>query len=165
MFGSKTKESLQFVECFAGRGFWRRKWAGGSRCAEIAGQVLGDAPALEGEFDGFALGIVKVEENARNKLWTKLTGAGCDAASYGWPSGCALGFGGKLDLRFEGLDHIAERGGPRDDGMLGLKAGDEPVAIDGGVERDNLAAFELDGNAGEDLAEVGNERRGWAGAG
>ncbi len=137
------------------------KRAGGSCCAEVAGQVLGDAPALGGDFDGFALSVVKVEENA----WTKLTGAGCDAASYGRPSGCALGLGGKLDLRFEGLNHIAERGGPRDDGMLGLKAGDEPVAIDGGVERDDLAAFELDGNAGEDLAEVGNERRGWAGAG
>ena len=121
----------------------------------------GDAPTFGGDFDGFALGVVEIEKNT----WTKLAGAGSDAASYGRPGGWAGMLGGELYFGFERLDDIADGGGAWDDGMLGLEAGEEPVAIDVGVERNDLGAFELDGNAGEDLAEIGSEGRGGAGGG
>ena len=71
----------------------------------------------------------------------------------------------ELCSSFERLDDIADGRGSGDDGMLGLKAGKQPVAVDLGLERDDLVAFELNGDAGEDLAEVGGKGRGGAGGG
>ena len=142
-----------------------RKGAGGSGGAKVAGQVGGDAPTFGCDFHCLALGVVKIEEHTWNKLWTKLTGTGCDAACDGWSGAGAGLLRWELDSSFERLDHIADGGGPGDDGMLGLKAGEQPVAIDLGLERDDLVAFELDGDASEDLAEVGGKGRGGAGGG
>ena len=95
----------------------------------------------------------------------KLAGTGSDAATDGWPDARAGMLGWELDFGFERLDDITDCGGPGDDGMLGLETGEQPVAIDLRVERDDLGAFQLDGDAGEDLAEVGGEGRGGTGGG
>ncbi|MDQ2948620.1 MAG: hypothetical protein M3Y27_22235 [Acidobacteriota bacterium] len=134
-----------------------RKGTGGSGGAEVAGEILGDAPTFGGDFYCFALGVVEVKKH--------LTGAGSDAASYGRPGGWAGMLGGELDFGFERLDDISDGGRAGDDGMLVLEASEEPVAIHVGVKRNDLGAFELDGDAGEDLAEVGGEGRGGAGGG
>ena len=156
LFRSEAEEFPQILEGSTAHGLLRMwKRAGGAGCAEVAGQVLSKLPTLGGDLNCFTLGIVQVDED--------LAGTGGDAASDGRSRGDGIRVGGEFDFSLQGLDGIAEDGLARDDGMFSLKAGEEPVELSLGLARDDLAAFEKNRNIGEDLADIGCERRGGAG--
>ena len=122
--------------------------------AEGLVEVVGDGPALGGDFEDFAGGVRQVEED------------------FGWSVGIAFEadtvvdlLGGRvavLGAGFEGAENGAE--GERGGGGFEFRivVGGDPVAEIGGANGKNAAGI-LGGDAGAGLAALGGEGRGGAG--
>jgi hypothetical protein len=123
--------------------------------AKGAVQIVGDAPALGGDFDDFAGGIGEIEEDFRGNI------------GIAFKADTVVDF---LDLcvavlgaRFEGTKDGAqgERGGGGF--VFGIVIGGEPVAKIGGAQRQDAARIDTRWNAGTGLAVLGEERTSGAG--
>jgi hypothetical protein len=117
-------------------------------------EVVGDGPALGGDFQDFADGVCQVEED------------------FGWCEGIAFEAYAMIDLLggrvavgagFQGAENGAEseRGGGRFE--FGIVPGGDPVTEIGGAEREDAAGIHVGGDAGAGLAALGEEGRGGAG--
>ena len=134
-------------------GGWEGLHAWGA--AEGLAEIVGEGPALGGDFEDFAVGVGEVEEDFGGNEGIAFK---ADAVSDLFSGHIAV-----LGARFKGADHGAE-GEQRGGGFEFFEiVGREPIAEVGGAKGEDALGFDTGADSCAGLAALGEEKRGAAG--